>query len=34
VLKNALDLMGADQFEGKVVGLVGVAGGQDVSLFS
>ncbi len=28
VLKNALDLMGPDQFEGKVVGLVGVAGGH------
>ena len=28
VLKNALDLMGPDQFEGKVVGLVGVAGGD------
>jgi NAD(P)H-dependent FMN reductase len=27
-LKNALDLMGADQFEGKMVGLVGVAGGH------
>jgi FMN reductase len=28
VLKNALDLMGFDQFEGKMVGLVGVSGGQ------
>jgi NAD(P)H-dependent FMN reductase len=28
VLKNALDLMGFEQFEGKMVGLVGVAGGQ------
>ena len=28
VLKNALDLMGPEQFEGKVVGLVGVAGGH------
>jgi NAD(P)H-dependent FMN reductase len=28
VLKNALDLMGFDEFEGKVVGLVGVAGGK------
>jgi len=27
VLKNALDLMGFDEFEGKMVGLVGVAGG-------
>lgn len=27
VLKNALDLMGFEQFEGKIVGLVGVAGG-------
>jgi FMN reductase len=28
VIKNALDLMGFEQFEGKMVGLVGVAGGQ------
>ena len=28
VLKNALDLTGPEQFEGKVVGLVGVAGGH------
>lgn len=28
VLKNALDLMGFDEFEGKMIGLVGVAGGQ------
>jgi len=28
VLKNALDLMGFDEFEGKMVGLVGVSGGQ------
>lgn len=27
VLKNALDLMGFEEFEGRVVGLVGVAGG-------
>jgi len=27
VLKNALDLMGFDEFEGKMIGLVGVAGG-------
>lgn len=27
VLKNALDLMGFDEFEGKMMGLVGVAGG-------
>lgn len=27
VLKNALDLMGFEEFEGKMVGLVGVAGG-------
>lgn len=27
VLKNALDLLGFDEFEGKVVGLVGVSGG-------
>lgn len=27
VLKNALDLMGFDEFEGKLVGLVGVSGG-------
>lgn len=28
VLKNALDLMGFSEFQGKVIGLVGVAGGQ------
>lgn len=28
VLKNALDLMGFDEVEGKVVGLVGVSGGS------
>ena len=28
VLKNMLDLMGPDEFEGKIVGLVGVAGGH------
>ena len=28
ILKNALDLMGFDEFEGKMVGLVGVSGGQ------
>jgi len=28
VLKNALDLMGSEQFEGKMVGLVGVSGGR------
>jgi NAD(P)H-dependent FMN reductase len=28
VLKNALDLAGTDEFEGKMVGLVGVAGGR------
>jgi FMN reductase len=28
VLKNALDLMSKDEFEGKVVGLVGVSGGR------
>jgi FMN reductase len=27
VLKNALDLMGFEEFEGKVVGLVAVSGG-------
>jgi NAD(P)H-dependent FMN reductase len=27
VLKNALDLMGFDEFEGKLIGLVGVSGG-------
>ncbi len=27
VLKNALDLMGFEQFEGKLVGLIGVSGG-------
>lgn len=28
VLKNALDLMGGDEFRGKVFGLLGVAGGS------
>ncbi len=28
VLKNALDLMGFEEFEGRIVGLVGVAGGR------
>jgi len=28
VLKNALDLMGFQQFQGKVIGLLGVAGGS------
>jgi len=28
VLKNALDLMGFDEIEGKMIGLVGVAGGS------
>jgi NAD(P)H-dependent FMN reductase len=28
VLKNALDLMGFEQFQGKRVGLVGVSGGR------
>lgn len=28
VLKNALDLMGFQEFSGKIVGLVGVSGGQ------
>ena len=28
VLKNTLDLMGSDQLGGKIVGLVGVSGGQ------
>ena len=27
VLKNAIDLMGFDEFEGKMIGLVGVSGG-------
>src|SRR5690242_1279202 len=27
VLKNALDLMGFEEFEGKMIGLVGVSGG-------
>ena len=30
VLKNALDLMGFDEFEGKMIGLIGVSGGQSV----
>jgi FMN reductase len=28
VLKNALDLMGFDEFEGKMIGLIGVSAGQ------
>lgn len=28
VLKNALDLMGFKEFEGKMIGLIGVSGGQ------
>ncbi len=28
VLKNALDLMGFDEFSGKMMGLIGVSGGQ------
>ncbi len=28
VLKNAIDLMGFDEFEGKMIGLIGVAGGS------
>ena len=28
VLKNALDLMSFDEFEGKMIGLVGVSGGR------
>ena len=28
VLKNAMDLMGFDEFEGKVLGLIGVSGGR------
>lgn len=28
VLKNALDLMGFDEFEGKMIGLIGVSGGR------
>lgn len=28
VLKNALDLMGFDEFEGKMMGLIGVSGGS------
>lgn len=34
VLKNMLDLMSAEQFEGKIVGLVGVAGGQPGAISS
>jgi NAD(P)H-dependent FMN reductase len=32
VLKNALDLMGFDEFEGKMVGLLGVSGGAGGAL--
>lgn len=28
VLKNAIDLMGFDEFEGKMIGLIGVSGGR------
>ncbi len=28
VLKNAIDLMGFEEFEGKMIGLIGVSGGQ------
>lgn len=28
VIKNAIDLMGFDEFEGKMIGLVGVSGGR------
>ena len=28
ILKNAIDLMGFDEFEGKIIGLVGVSGGS------
>jgi NAD(P)H-dependent FMN reductase len=28
VLKNAIDLMGFDEFEGKMIGLIGVSGGS------
>jgi NAD(P)H-dependent FMN reductase len=28
VLKNALDLMGFDEFEGKMIGLIGVSAGR------
>jgi len=28
VLKNAIDLMGFDEFEGKMIGLIGVSGGK------
>lgn len=34
VLKNMLDLMSQDEFEGKIVGLVGVAGGHTGALNS
>ena len=34
VLKNMLDLMSAEQFEGKVVGLIGVAGGHPGAISS
>ena len=32
VLKNALDLMGFDEFEGKMIGLIGVSGGATGAL--
>jgi NAD(P)H-dependent FMN reductase len=34
VLKNALDLMGFHEFEGKMVGLVGVSGGRTGAVYA
>lgn len=34
ILKHALDLMGFDEFEGKMVGLVGVSGGRSGGLLA
>jgi len=34
VLKNAMDLMGFDEFEGKMIGLIGVSGGSMGGLYA
>ncbi len=34
VLKNAMDLMGFDEFEGKMIGLIGVSGGSIGGLYA
>lgn len=34
VLKNAIDLMGFDEFEGKMIGLIGISGGSMGGLYA